>query len=46
MEIEIKRCEVGRRKSTSITGQAVVQGTEGKVSVQMAAFRVNPERPN
>lgn len=31
-EIEIKRCEVGRRKSTSITGQAVVQGTEGFLS--------------
>lgn len=46
MEIEIKRCEVGRRKSTSITGQAVVQGTEGKVSVQIAAFRVNPESLN
>lgn len=31
MKIEIKRCEVGR-KSTSITGQAVVQGTEGFLS--------------
>lgn len=38
MEIEIKSCEVGRRKSTSITGQAVVQGTGGKVRVQVVAL--------
>lgn len=31
VKIEIKRCEVGR-ESTGITGQAVVQGTEGFLS--------------